>query len=123
LYRATGRRECLQMAQVLVSRLLRMEYTPQLLSGDESEIHGRSASTGTLILEMLELSEVSGDVQMLQLARKISDRVERYALQSHGAPTGHAEALAVCGPRVNCEYRCRPGGKKTLLGAAITSSA
>ena len=82
LYRATGRKEYLDMARTLTDRLLRMEYLPQLLSCDKSETHGHSASMGTLLLEMLAPNEIARDPKMLELG------CDKSEIHGHSATTG-----------------------------------
>jgi len=103
LYRVTHKKEYLDMARRMVDRLFRMDYLPQLVSREPAQLQGHSATTGILLLEMLGLYQVTGDRDMLDWARRISDRVERFSMQAHGAPTGHREMLAPSGPRVNTE--------------------
>ncbi len=103
LYRATRKKEYLDKARALVNSHVQTDFLPQLLSHEQGQIRGHSAATGMTLLEMLDLYHVTGDVDMLDWARKINDRVERFSLQSHGAPTGQLEWLEKSSPRVNTE--------------------
>jgi len=61
------------------------------------------AAVGIYLLALLDLFRATGDKKLLAEAEEISDIVTGYALQSHGAPTGHGENLVPAGPNVNTE--------------------
>lgn len=108
LYRVTRNKPYLDRARLMVDACLRGDPKtgvglPVLVMKEGDQIQGHSAATGELLLEMVGLYEVTGDPDMLTKARAVSEHVERYAMQSHGAPTGHAEALAPSSPRANTE--------------------
>ncbi len=108
LYRVTGNKAYIDRARLLVDACLkgRPEATaelPPLVLGAGHRIDGHTAATGELLLEMMAIYEVTGDREMLALARTINERVERYALQAHGVPTGHVEKLVPSSPRANTE--------------------
>ena len=56
-----------------------------------------------LLLAMTDLYRGEGGAEVLKRARLMNEQVLKHALQAHGAPTGHQEALADAGPRVNTE--------------------
>jgi DUF1680 family protein len=108
LYRVTRNKPYLDRARVTVDACLRGDpktgiALPVLVMQEGDRIQGHSAATGELLLEMVGIYEVTGDPDMLAKARIVSAHVERYTLQSHGAPTGHAEALVASSPRANTE--------------------
>lgn len=103
LYKVTHRKEYLEMARALTNRLLYMDYLPQLIGREQLRINGHTAATGTLLLQMLGIHQVTGAPDMLDWALKLNERVERYAMQSNGAPTGHSEQFVASSPWANTE--------------------
>jgi DUF1680 family protein len=108
LCRVTGNRAYLDRARVMVDACLRGDpqvttAIPQLVIGDGYQVRGHTAALGELLLAMAGIYQVTGDADMLAKARTFFEHVERYALQSHGAPTGLAEQLAPSSPRANTE--------------------
>jgi DUF1680 family protein len=108
LYRVTRNKPYLDRARLKVDACLRGDPKtgiglPVLVMQEGDRIQGHSAATGELLLEMVGIYEQTGDTGILAKARTLSQHVERYALQSHGAPTGHAELLVPSSPGANTE--------------------
>lgn len=102
LYRATGRKTFLDRSVMLVEHDYQHMFEAQMQRPGNA-LKGHAASTGILLLEMLGVYEANGDKDVLDRALRLNDRVLRYAMQTQGVPTGHAEALAAAGPGVNTE--------------------
>ncbi len=95
LYRVTGNKNYLKRARIILDICLREQVADIR--------HSHCAAVGITILAILDLYLATGEKKLLDQAMVISDQVVQYAVQSHGAPTGHGENLAAKGPAVNTE--------------------
>jgi hypothetical protein len=95
LFLITGKKEYLKRARIILDYCLREQVA------NIKQSH--SAAVGITVLAILDLYLATGEKKLLDRAVAISDEVGHYALQSHGAPTGHGENLALSGPAVNTE--------------------
>lgn len=106
LYRLTGERKYLAkaMAVLLDSFKFICNYDNDPFNKHKFGLKGaHSAFTGTIELALVNLYRATGDAGLLQRAIDINDQVVAYALQPHGAPTGHSESLQAAGADINTE--------------------
>lgn len=103
LFQATGRQKYLDRARLILDYCLKEQVGGPYNSSAFGIKHHHCAAVGIYLLAALSFYRATGDLKLLARVRNINQQVVRFALQSHGAPTGHGEYLAESGPGVNTE--------------------
>ena len=103
LYVLTGNRTYLERADELWTHTIGAE-TKGPFANETFTLRGQHcAAAGINSLAALEMYRATGGKKYLDWALSVHEQIVRYALQSHGAPTGNGEYVFDAGPSINTE--------------------